>query len=252
MELNIINSCYSNLNCKDCYIVTNLPIVGSVLNKRKLVDIFEHFKAKGFNKVTFMGGEPLLDTYRLYQIVSLASKYFGNIRIITNGILLNKEFARELVSAGVKKFTFNVFGINNDMFNNVAGINKKLEIPVDIIKYVNELCDTVIYMPLFEAYQDSILLNFTDILDQTKVNKVTFISTKQDQFSSIEFYKNIKISSQLISTEDDYLEIYDTSKYKIGFMDVFKYINKSDKYYLFPDLVIRTNLFDLSDIYEIV
>ena len=250
-ELNVINSCYSNLNCKDCYILSNMITVKPVVNKRKMFEVFEHFKNKGFNKLTFMGGEPLLDTYRLLDTVNLAKNYFDNITIITNGILLSEWFAKELIDAGVNKFTFNVLGIDDEMLNSVAGIIRKVEIPVDTIKYVNNLVETIIYVPLFKAYENEIITGFNDLLDKMGVDKITFIATEQKQFETLNFYQNIKISSQLLNSEE-YFEIYDTSKYQIGFLDIFKYIKSDNNYYLFPDLEVRTSLFHEDSIYEII
>jgi len=92
ITLRITKHC--NLNCKSCCTFSPLAeeeFLDVEECKSDLKRLSELTKGE-MSRIDVLGGEPLLHP-NLFQILQLCRKYFhyGNIRLLTNGILLNKQ-----------------------------------------------------------------------------------------------------------------------------------------------------------------
>lgn len=250
-KLNIIPSCYTNLNCQYCYIDKFLPSVPNVMNKRRLVTIFDHFKSRGITDVSFIGGEPLLNAWRLIEILKLAKSYFSTFSLLTNALLLEEALLDHLLDLGLTEIKINLLSLNKAEYNSMAGLIRSYDLPTDVIKYANANdMLTVLYVPIFGALNLSVLDDFDAFMTATNSTNITFLTTEPNQFSSMDFYKNISAAGRLVRDED-HLEVFNTSKYNIGFLDIISYVQEEGRYYLYPDLEIRTSLSILDSVYEI-
>jgi len=249
-KLNIIPTCYNNLNCQYCYIDRFLPLTENIFGKRQLAHIFEHFKSKGINSVAFIGGEPLMNTYRVMEMLKLGKNYFEHFSLLTNGLLLEKALLNHLVELGLDELQINLLSFNEPEYNDLNNMLKKVTIPKEIIKYANSQLLTVLYVPIFDDLNLSVLSDFDGFMQETNSTNITFLTTKANQFKAMDFYKNISATGRLIKKESHF-EIYNTAKYNIGFLDIVSYISMEGRYYLYPDLKVRTSLSTLDSVYEI-
>lgn len=82
---NITSRC--NQNCKYCHRFLNIK----ELNKQQNLQILSNIIDSGIDNVTFTGGEALLIDY-LDELIRLAKENNLSTKLITNGILFNKNF----------------------------------------------------------------------------------------------------------------------------------------------------------------
>lgn len=250
-KLNIIPSCYNNLNCQYCYIDKYLPSVPNVTDNRRLAAIFDHFKTRGITDVSFIGGEPLLNTYRLTETLKIAKSYFATFSLLTNGILLEKALLDHLIDLGLTEIKISLLSLDRTEYNNMAGLIRTFDLPTDVITYANSKdLLTVLYVPIFGTLNLSVLEDFDAFMTGTDSTNITFLTTEPNQFADMDFYKNISAAGRLVRDED-HLEIFNTSKYNIGFLDIVSYVQEEGRYFLYPDLEVRTSLSVLDSIYEI-
>lgn len=253
-KLNIITSCYNNLNCKHCYVDAYLPLTDNVYNKREIARIFDYFNSKGVNDVSFIGGEPLMNTFRLMEMLKMGLNYFQHFSLLTNGIMLEEALLDQLIELGLAELKISLFSFNGEEFNSLAGLIRKMYIPKDIIAYANSKLTTILYVPIFSSklgyLNSNVFEGFDDFMASTNSKNITFLSTLPNQFETMDFYKNITAAGKLIKAEK-HLEIFNTGKYNIGFLDIVSYVNEPGRFYLYPDLKVRTSLATLDSIYEI-
>jgi len=253
-KLNIITSCYTNLNCQYCHIDTHLPQTDDLFNKRQIATIYEHFKNRGISAVSFIGGEPLMNAFRLLEMLKLGQPYFQHFSLLTNGLLLEEALLDQLISIGLTELKINLLSFRPDEYNSLAGLVRQMEIPSGLIRYANSKLTTILYVPVFNSKlgnpNESVLEDFDEFMDTTNSKNITFLTTEQDQFNNTDFYKNISAAGKLVRKEQ-HLEIYNTAKYNIGFLDIISYVSEEGRYYLYPDLKVRTSLSTLDSVYEI-
>lgn len=240
-KLNIITSCYSNLNCSRCIIDNSIPVVETNFNKRKLHTIFDFFKNQGVRSASFMGGEPLMNSYLLLETMALASNYFQHISLLTNGILLDKYLLDRMIEIGLNTIKFSILSAKDEEYAKLAGLSRPVFAPKKMIAEASKRqnLEVILYFPIFDGKKE--FENFNELLDELSINKLTFITTEEHQFQNIDFYRNISKTASL-ARKDDYLEIYDTNKYSIGFFDIISYIKTEDRFYLYPDMNVRTSI----------
>ena len=94
ITINITNKC--NLRCKHCYISdfnkeNNFP----VSSFKNFVNTAKRYKYISANlNFAILGGEPLLEKEKLYEIAKFGKNIGSEVIVSTNGQLINSEFAR--------------------------------------------------------------------------------------------------------------------------------------------------------------
>ena len=94
ITINITNKC--NLRCKHCYISeynkeNNFP----VSSFKNFVNTAKNYKYLSTNlNFAILGGEPLLEKEKLYEIAKFGKNIGSEVIVSTNGQLINSEFAR--------------------------------------------------------------------------------------------------------------------------------------------------------------
>ena len=109
IEITITNSC--NCNCKYCFETNHLNTSNREEEIRQLKLLTDYCKKFDITKhnalnITFWGGEPMLNTNFLYEIIESTYKYpFVNYMMYTNGTLvdkfeefINKDFIDEIIN----------------------------------------------------------------------------------------------------------------------------------------------------------
>lgn len=122
-------SCNSyEMDCSD-----ELPLNGF---KKAISEAAALFPIKN---IAFTGGEPTLYP-NLLEISSYASQFSDNVSITTNGYYCtSKEKVKELIKAGINRFSFSYHGIGiHDKFTRVDGCEKRLRQAIDWL--IEERC----------------------------------------------------------------------------------------------------------------
>ena len=154
IEVRAITGC--NLNCIYCSVAQGLRPVDFVVEKDYLVKEFKKLvEFKGIDNIeAHIGtqGEPLLyqPLPELIKDLSLIPEV-SIIALDTNGTLLTKNKADELVNAGLTRFCFSINSLDQDLAEKIAGCPYNLKHITDILKYISkkdcELILTPIWIP---------------------------------------------------------------------------------------------------------
>lgn len=104
-----------NLQCPDC------ALGGGLINRSKGIMSFDAYKLiadkiRPFARTVFLmlWGEPLInkDIFRMIRYTSV----FANVTISTNGMMIDRDNARELISSGVKHVILSIDGATQDTY----------------------------------------------------------------------------------------------------------------------------------------
>jgi radical SAM protein with 4Fe4S-binding SPASM domain len=176
ITINITNKC--NLRCKHCYISeynkeNNFP-VNSFKNFINTAKDYEYF-APNLN-FAILGGEPLLEKEKLYEITKFGKNLGYEVIVSTNGQLINSEFARR-----AKKYNLvvqvSIEGSNEKINDYIRGNGTFLKAQRGIKELVKYGVYTIISMVVHE-------FNFQDIEKfyyygrSLRVNEVRYIPLK--------------------------------------------------------------------------
>ena len=99
--LEIIENC--NLKCSFC----SRGDRKGVYDKKVLKNIIKMYYDKGFKKLIFTGGEPLLHP-DLDELISFAKPFGFELAIQTNGILLTRGMSKRLKKAGLDQILMSI------------------------------------------------------------------------------------------------------------------------------------------------
>lgn len=124
LRVSVTNRC--NFRCFFCHMEGERIGMNRELTLREYKDIFQVCKELGITRVKFTGGEPLLRE-DIVDLVSLASKYFEDISLTTNGSLL-AHYAKELANAGLNRINISLHTLRRDKFRNITGVDKLEEV----------------------------------------------------------------------------------------------------------------------------
>jgi len=136
-----IHYCYTyscNMNCKHCF--TKLQEQsGEELTFDEKVDMLEQLKQLGISEILVGGGEPLVKTDFL-NFIDECNKRKINVKIFTNGLLLNKEVVDELCKKDVKYISISIDGTTEEEYEETRGV-RALETVINNIKYAKKCCN---------------------------------------------------------------------------------------------------------------
>lgn len=109
----VTNKC--NFNCKHCFVHGGLPLTEELSFQEKL-NAIEMLSCFGTKKVTFSGGEPLLDKDLLNLIVY--TKELGmDVGLLSNGVLLTQKRFRKITelldSLSLSLYTNDILGLKD-------------------------------------------------------------------------------------------------------------------------------------------
>lgn len=121
----ITNKC--NLNCKHCYSNSSEDAGQDDLTTQECLKVIDELADWDIGLLIFDGGEPLLRE-DFFQIAEYASSKGITTGIGSNGLLIDRDIARQLVNAGVKYASISIDGANaetHDAFRGKSGSFKE-------------------------------------------------------------------------------------------------------------------------------
>lgn len=113
----VTNKC--NFICKHCFVNAGQAIKNELTEKEKYQAI-DNLYDIGIKKLTFSGGEPLMDK-KLFNYMSYAKNKGLIIGFLTNGMLLNDEKVKKLKELtdtfSISLYTKDILGIDDNKYN---------------------------------------------------------------------------------------------------------------------------------------
>lgn len=177
------------LDCnRDCFFCTNKNQENYDTSKNKVNDIYEEFKEdlnyyKKMSSVAITGGEPLLYPDKCVEFIKKVKKASKDtqVRIYTNGDLINEEILKDLKNSGLNEIRF---GLKPDDKGNIAdSIIEKIKLS---IKYIER---TMIEMPVFPNTLEK-MKDLMVILDSIGVYSVNILEFLYPFVHSDKYAKN--------------------------------------------------------------
>lgn len=125
-----------NLKCLTCYVSDNECNTNEELTLTEIDIIFKKLSFMGYNLITLSGGEPLLRE-DIREIIILAKKYFREVNLNSNGILLDIEIAEFLKCHDIN-IMVSLESFNSEINNEIRGrgIYEKV---MDTLKYLKKI-----------------------------------------------------------------------------------------------------------------
>jgi len=168
LEVKPITGC--NLNCIYCSVDEGLStrkIVDFVVEKDYLVSELRRlieFKDTQVDVYINPHGEPLLYAGIVPLVKDIAGiKNAKVISIITNGTLLTKELADELIKAGLNKINISLCALNDKLATRLAGANYNVKHVLDMISYLKEKIEVVIAPVYISGVNDEDIVKLIEL-----------------------------------------------------------------------------------------
>lgn len=116
-------------------------------------------RLSGPKLINLAGGEPLLRE-DIFDIIKFINKKGGKVRLITNGLLLNKENIDKLASSGLSRLNISINSMNPEIHDKSRGISGNLEIIKKAVEYIRRNHQRIkleINMVLFKDNLDEVV-----------------------------------------------------------------------------------------------
>lgn len=115
-----------NLRCIHCRASAQDEPFSGEFEKDECIDILEQISEVSKPIIILTGGEPLLRD-DIFDIARHGSSLGLRMVMATNGTLINKEIAREMKSADIKRVSISIDGPNSDIHDNFRGVEGSFE-----------------------------------------------------------------------------------------------------------------------------
>jgi radical SAM protein with 4Fe4S-binding SPASM domain len=129
-----------NLDCVMCGQAVSRKIrkERALLSKHTLLQVFKDGKKLGADKMILTGGEPTTHP-ELEDIVRLSKSMGFTSELMTNGILLTRDFSKALIDAGLDGITISIQHSNSKLHDKVTRIEGSWKMAIEAIKCIKEL-----------------------------------------------------------------------------------------------------------------
>lgn len=161
--VNITNKC--NLRCLHCFNDSGIKGQDELMDAELLSLIDELCRIKPFN-VCFSGGEPLIRRRLLLEAMHKLSSHGIRISLVTNGTLLDKETANDLVKAGVRDLEVSLDGARAETHEKMRRLPGSFDKAINALRLFGEAgvpsygpCFTI---TKFNAYEIETVITLTE------------------------------------------------------------------------------------------
>lgn len=213
LDVEIRVSWRCNARCKMCGLhryVADKDNGDFTLSTDNILRLIKELADMGCKSITFSGGEPTL-VEDLPQIIGIASEEYNMcISVNTNGYLLNEEKIREYIDAGIDSFTISVLSPDEQINNEIMGLENGLSTTVKAIDYINQYSkcvhrDVKVYINnVILRHNIDSLIGYVEFCKEHKITHLNLspasIKTKWDEWTcsdeqlrpTVEQVKNLK------------------------------------------------------------
>ncbi len=132
VKLNLTERC--NSRCKMCFYWRKKPL--DDMPSKVVEQLLNELACLGTKTITFSGGEALLHKDIIPLIKTASKKGFRTI-LLTNGLLVSKEKAKEIVLAGTNTIEFSIDSHKRKTNDEIRGIKGAYDKAVNGIKFIN-------------------------------------------------------------------------------------------------------------------
>jgi len=135
--INFNNRC--NLDCRFCYEHTLQKQYGNVqLSYKEIADFADQADELGYFDITIQGGELLINTESLYNLVKCLKPERFEVALVTNGFLMTQEIANHLAGIGVDVVGVSLSTLNAEEHDETRGIKGAHQRAMKALEYVEK------------------------------------------------------------------------------------------------------------------
>jgi len=141
-ELALTYKC--NLKCQFCYAGCNCTTNPSGSNWELSIDEFKQiirtiYEEAKVPSISFTGGEPTLKPEILIACIKYARDLGMRVNLITNGTLIDKDYAQKLVNAGLDSVQVSIEGVTTSIHDELVKHKGAFEKSINAVKLFKEL-----------------------------------------------------------------------------------------------------------------
>lgn len=125
-----------NYSCKQCYSASGKPLPDE-LNTEEVLEVLEQLASMNVFFIYFLGGEPFMRRDFL-RILSKCGSLGISVMVNTNGSLITRDIAKELVNSGVFNVRVSVDGASPHTHDEIRGVPGSFYKAVNAINYLVE------------------------------------------------------------------------------------------------------------------
>lgn len=110
-----------NISCTHCY---NKERYNNSIRKSidsEYIKVIDEIKRNGFERIHFLGGEPLMSHY-LLDSIEYATKQGLDTSMVSNGLLLNEVTISKLLKTNLSSISISIEGVNSETHDHIRGI----------------------------------------------------------------------------------------------------------------------------------
>ncbi|MGL4862082.1 MAG: radical SAM protein [Cetobacterium sp.] len=198
------------------------------LSEESLKKILFQAYLNGFRKITFTGGEPLLNKKSLYSGMEYCNTFLEKpeLKIITNGFFVDLEFIKKLKSyKGEISLNLSIHSLNSDEFDYITGTKNNIETIFEKIKLLKQYEIKFRINCVFGYFQqnqslDKKIKDFVDSCLLKGIEKVTFLEllTPKDNIKLSDVYLSFEKINELLEKNINKIELIKKSSKKISYL----------------------------------
>lgn len=184
-----------NLQCKHCF-ANSQKFNLNELTTKDLLKLIDQMRNTGTFFLSIGGGEPLIRN-DIFHIIEYARKNFIAVSITTNGLLINKEKAKEFNKLNLNTITVSIDGLEkaHDRIRGKGTFKKTIE----KIKILRRYCQTA-------ALAVRTTINSLNINEYKKLIKLAKkLSLDSIKFNPIRLFGKTKDNQYLLISQDEYI-----------------------------------------------
>ena len=155
----------------------------SELSQNEWIKISENLKSSLCPEasIEISGGEPLLCKDLVYSLICNLKKFFKNVGINSNGILLDEETARTLKESGIDFAKISLYSLDNRIHDKLRGVSDAAERAKKAIELLREQDIKVDIGLLITSENILDIPNLIDFFDKPKYKKVSIVLQPLDE-----------------------------------------------------------------------
>ncbi len=162
-----------NLKCRYCYTDAGEK-QEKELEKKEILNLFDHLNSIGVGTLVFTGGEPL-HRPDFFEIARYANELDFTITLSTNGTLLDTETAFSLASTGFKRVQVSIEG-NEEQHEALTGVKGSYRKAMNALENLERAGITCVVATTITALNaKSITSHVERIRDETPASSIRFL-----------------------------------------------------------------------------
>lgn len=181
IEISLGHDC--NASCVFCY--SALAKDKMTMPTDKVKEIIRNYKKRGYNSVSFTGGEPTIRK-DILSLISHAKRLGYEVGLKTNLFMLSyPSFVEKLKTAGLDSVSFSVFGLGDDIYRKITGIEKGFSYFAKALDNLKTSPISLTANILISGYSCKDILKLTDFLLSYNISSFWFWYVSSSELTKI-------------------------------------------------------------------